>query len=703
MSKRDGNINISRCGKDIVHSDNSFIAGLKRLAEERRVANDEANNRERVIAADQLDDNNRNDTGKVGRSNNAAKDENGTVPPLANGAKRDDNIQDMTGKVISLSTENQPLPSSKQQQQQHHRRRDDSNKQRQKKKSGTNASHPKKKPTPISQLEDGLLPDMTGKEILVDHLELPSIEPVKEEVDLDDLILEEQSTTSSNKRLTVGATSTTATATAAAAGGTSKNLNRRGLFTRHRSVSQRSHLSSSTTSEGSGGGGGVNRSQLFALYNDPSQRSLQTQTTSATSGKDSVGGDDSELPHHHHHHQQQEQDPEPSQTIPAQGTRNLRPANSRRDRVSSLHSSYQYATTTLGRIPSGGILPEVDEEIYQSKLLISDTISKSMLPSRSLSRSWESLIALDVLSKRRASMEMESIGGEKDPYYTSPSSHRHKTSGLRTSWTSVESEGSRSSHASESRRSKRSSGDGRSRRSNRTGSGSRGRQSSSENWRNEPTLSQMKDLEYIRSQAIERFDRGLYYAEIGRLDAARERFLVALRYRVMDRGSLHPDVAATHEMLGHVEYFLAENLKNDSFEGNLVRLDEGDDGLLGGNLTIMEHRDKNGQCFSSSQGKSHYEKAAMHYQTALDILDAKELDINNEKASTWMNGESTKDETEFHWKELAETYSALDKKGRLGVEQRIDIVARIHERMDELPVTVGEKSYATSFLSTFYE
>jgi len=57
-----------------------------------------------------------------------------------------------------------------------------------------------------------------------------------------------------------------------------------------------------------------------------------------------------------------------------------------------------------------------------------------------------------------------------------------------------------------------------------------------------------------------------------------------------------------------------------------------------------------------------------------------------------MNGESTKDETEFHWKELAETYSALDKKGRLGVEQRIDIVARIHERMDELPVTVGEKS-----------
>ena len=214
-----------------------------------------------------------------------------------------------------------------------------------------------------------------------------------------------------------------------------------------------------------------------------------------------------------------------------------------------------------------------------------------------------------------------------------------------------------------------------------------------------PSLSQMKDPEYIRSQAIERFERGLEYAEYGKLDAARERFLVALRYRVMDRGSLHPDVAATHEMLGHVEYFLAENKKNDNFEGSLVRLDEGDDGLLGGNLTIMENPDKDGQ--PSSGGKSHYEKAAMHYQTALDILDAKELDISNEKVSAWMNGGSSKDETTFQWKELAGTYSALDEKGRLGIEELIDIVGRIQERMDELPVSVGEKSYATSFLSSF--
>ena len=63
----------------------------------------------------------------------------------------------------------------------------------------------------------------------------------------------------------------------------------------------------------------------------------------------------------------------------------------------------------------------------------------------------------------------------------------------------------------------------------------------------------MKDPEYIRSQALGRFERGLEYAELGKLTAARERFLVALRYRVMDRGSLHPDVAATHELLGYVE------------------------------------------------------------------------------------------------------------------------------------------------------
>ena len=146
---------------------------------------------------------------------------------------------------------------------------------------------------------------------------------------------------------------------------------------------------------------------------------------------------------------------------------------------------------------------------------------------------------------------------------------------------------------------------------------------------------------------------------------------------------------------------MGENKKNDNFEGNLVRLDEGDNGLLGGNLTIMENPDKDGQSPSSSRGKSHYEKAAMHFQTALDILDAKELGVSNEKVSTWMNDASSNDETTFQWKELAETYTVLNEKGRLGVEERIDIVARIQERMDELPVTVGEKSYATSFLSSF--
>jgi hypothetical protein len=213
-----------------------------------------------------------------------------------------------------------------------------------------------------------------------------------------------------------------------------------------------------------------------------------------------------------------------------------------------------------------------------------------------------------------------------------------------------------------------------------------------------PTFSQMKDPEYIRSQAIERFERGLHYAEFGKLDAARERFLAALRYRVMDRGSLHPDVAATHEMLGHVFYFMAENTKNDDFEGSLVRLDEGADGLLGGNLTIMEKEADNQGQSSSTQEKSYYEKAAMHYQTVLDILDAKELNISNETVSDWMKGGDNKDETTFQWKEIAETYSSLDDKGRLGVEKRIEIVTRIQARMDELPVTVGEKSYVRTFV-----
>jgi len=683
MSRQNGNI----CGEKgataddaAVKPDNNFIAGLKRLAKERRAANG-GTNKEKVTAiaaGDELDDGNRDQSDKAEHysSNNPAKNEDGAVlngNGVANETKGED-IPDMTGKIISVSTE-QPLisasnqPESKPQQ----RRRDDS-KHRSKKKNGTNS---KKKPIAVPQLDDGVLPDMTGKEILVEQLELPSIEPVKEEVDLDDLILEEQSN-STNKRRTLSASSPI---TAAGAAGTSKSVNRRGLLSKSRS--QKSNLTNSTTSEGTGGG---SRSQLFAFYNDQSQRSLQTLTTVGTSGNHTQ--DDSEPPQH------QQQFSEPPQAISSHGNRNLRPSNSRRDRVTSLHSSFQHSKPPMERIPSGGILPNVDEEI-QSKLSLSLDISSKSMPSRA--QSWANLIAMDEQTKR-TSMDMEDVDEEES--YTSSSKNHRKISGLRTSRTSVKSEGSmnsRGSRESGSRRSKRSNSDGRSR--------NRGRQAS-ETWRNEsasvlPTLSQMKDPEYIRSQALGRFERGLEYAELGKLTAARERFLVALRYRVMDRGSLHPDVAATHELLGHVEYFLGENKKNDNFEGNLVRLDEGDNGLLGGNLTIMENPDKDDQSPLSSRGKSHYEKAAMHFQTALDILDAKELGVSNEKVSTWMNDASSNDETTFQWKELAETYTVLNEKGRLGVEERIDIVARIQERMDELPVTVGEKSYATSFLSSF--
>eukprot|EP00986_Skeletonema_menzelii_P006524 scaffold2481_cov145-Skeletonema_menzelii.AAC.3 len=654
-----------------VKPDNNFIAGLKRLAKERRAAYDGANNEKAPPPAagedaDKLEGGNRTKT-----FSNHNPNGNGVV----NESKQED-VPDMTGKIISVSTENQPprsdQPQSKSQPSQQPRRGD--SKQKSKKKSCAN---PKKKPTSITQLQDGLLPDMTGKEILVEQSELPSIEPVKEEIDLDDLISEEQSN-STNKWRNTGASS----ALVGGAAGTSKSVNRRGLLTRSRSL--KSNLTNSSTSDGSDGGG---RAQLFAYYNDQSQRSLQTQTTVGTSGNHTH--DDSDSP------QNQQQISEPPQVISSYGNRNLRPSNSRRDRASSLHLSFQNSKPTLGRIPSGGILPDVEEgkisEETQSKLSL-NTSSKST-PSRA--QSWANLIALDEHNKR-ASMDMGEVEEEEADH--SSSINPRKTNGLRSSRTSVKSQESINSRGS--RRSKRSNSDGR--RRNRI------RNSSSEDWKNESTLSnsltlsQMKDPDYIRTQATERFDRGLEYADLGKLDAARERLLIALRYRVMDRGSLHPDVAATHEMLGYVEYFTAENKKNDDFEGSLVRLDHGADGLLGGNLTIMENPDKDGQSPSSSRGKSHYEKAAMHFQTALDILDAKELGLSNPNESTWVNGTSSKEETTFQWRELAGTYTLLDEKGRLGVEERIEIVSRIQERMDELPVTVGEKSYATSFLSSFH-
>lgn len=650
---------------------NNFIAGLKRLAKEKAAYDDAKNSTEKGAAPAAGED-----ADRLGDGNNAKGKCRNSDPANGNGVANESKVQDipnMTGRIISVSAENQqPRSESHQPQSKSQQRRRGDTKQRSKKKSGAN---PKKKATSVTELEDGLLPDMTGKEILVEQSELPSIEPVKEEIDLDDLISEEQSA-STNKRKNTGGSSTAA----AGAAGIPKNVNRRGLLNRSRSL--KSNLTNSSTSEGSEGGG---RAQLFASYNDQSQRSLQTQTTVGTSGN--LTHDD-DLP------QSQQQNSEPPQVISSSSNQNLRPSNSRRDRASSLHSSYSsYIKPTLGRIPSGGILPDVDEEIQckvneetQNKLSLKAS-TKSM-PSRA--QSWVNLIALDEKS-RRASMDMEE--GEEEEYHHSTSVNPHKANGLRSSRTSAQSQESVNSRDGGSRRSKRR--DGRRRHGRRNSS------SSSENWKNESALnnSLMKDPEYVRVQATERFERGLDYAELGKLDEAREQLLVALRYRVMDRGSLHPDVAATHEMLGYVEYFTAENKKNVDFEGSLVRLDQGADGLLGGNLTIMENPDKDGQSPSSSRSKN-YERAATHFQTALDILDAKELGLSNSKESAEMSGTLSKDETTFQWKECAETYSLLDEKGRLGLEERIEIVSRIQERMGELPVTVGEKSYATSFLSS---
>ena len=670
----------------VVKPDSNFITGLKRLAEERRAAKeDEANNKEKAaIINNSIIDKTHRRLNKLEAKNSVEKDDvnHTTVNVVDN--KRE--LPDMTGKVISVTSEDQNNHSStKQDQQRQQQEGKDKNrnepKQRQKKKSGKSGPNPKKKST-TPAIEDGSLPDMTGKEIVVDQLELPeNNEPVKEEVDLDDLIYEEQIISSSmnkgrgkiNSSLTSG-------------GGASSSMNhnnRRGQLSKTHQISQRSNVTSSTTSGTDGSGSGV-RPNLFALYNDPSQRSLLSQVTSHTS-KDSEEGSGDDMCAQQQDNNKSELADQPPQKpdVIRSLSPNRRPANPRRHGRSSSHHSSYCKPTTLGTIPSG--------EVKVQSLPLSTSLS------------WTSLIALDEKNKRESMETMEGVAEEP------PHIHRKGSSGLNTSWTSARSDSSKNSHGSDresaSRRSKRSSGG--SRRSNRGSSGRR-QTSQSENWREDwrnestmsipPTFSQMKDPEYIRSQAIERFERGLHYAEFGKLDAARERFLAALRYRVMDRGSLHPDVAATHEMLGHVFYFLAENSKNDDFEGSLVRLDEGADGLLGGNLTIMEKEADNQGQSSSTQEKSYYEKAAMHYQTVLDILDAKELNISNETVSDWMKGGDNKDEATFQWKEIAETYSSLDDKGRLGVEKRIEIVTRIQARMDELPVTVGEKSYVRTFV-----
>ncbi|KAL7451407.1 hypothetical protein ACHAWC_006166 [Mediolabrus comicus] len=638
----------------VVKPDSNFIAGLKRLAEERRAAKeDEANNKEKAtIINNSIIDKTHRQLNKLETKSSHEKDDVGHTTVNVVDNKRE--LPDMTGKVISVTSEDQNNHSStKQDQQRQQQEGKDKNrnepKQRQKKKSGKSGPNPKKKST-TPAIEDGSLPDMTGKEIVVDQLELPENNgPVKEEVDLDDLIYEEQISSSMNK----GKGKLNSSLTSGGGGASSMNQNnRRGQLSKIHQISQRSNATSSTTSgtDGSLGGGSGVRPNLFALYNDPSQRSLLSQVTSHTSKDSEEGsGDDMCAQQDYNKSESADQLPQKSDVIRSLSP-NRRPANSLRHGRSSSHQSSYCKPTTLRTIPSSG------------------AVEDQTLP-LSTSLSWTSLIALDEKKKRESMETMQDVAEEP------PHRHRKGSSGLNTSWTSARSDSSKNSHGSDresaSRRSKRSSGG--SRRSNRGSSGRR-QTSQSENlredWRNEstmsitPTFSQMKDPEYIRSQAFERFERGLHYAEFGKLDAARERFLAALRYRVMDRGSLHPDVAATHEMLGHVFYFMAENTKNDDFEGSLVRLDEGADGLLG----------------------------------VLDILDAKELNISNETVSDWMKGGDNKDETTFQWKEIAETYSSLDDKGRLGVEKRIEIVTRIQARMDELPVTVGEKSYVRTFV-----
>ena len=80
----------------------------------------------------------------------------------------------------------------------------------------------------------------------------------------------------------------------------------------------------------------------------------------------------------------------------------------------------------------------------------------------------------------------------------------------------------------------------------------------------------------------------------------------------MNQGPHHHDAAAAHEMLGHVEYLWSE----DSEEEDENNLQSSFWDLYGRDKTIVRRR----------KGKSHAEKAAVHYQRALDILELNELD-----------------------------------------------------------------------------
>jgi len=287
--------------------------------------------------------------------------------------------------------------------------------------------------------------------------------------------------------------------------------------------------------------------------------------------------------------------------------------------------------------------------------------------------SWASLINMDSERKKKSPSSVRRTAREKSQLSSSilsgatPDSKVSSWSkNTKSSWQSKNSYGSKKSDCS-----KRSNGSG-----------------NTVSWKDESNISMAscKDPVYIRKQAKERFERGLHYAKRGKFAVARERFLVALRYRVRHRGPTHPDVAAVHEMLGHTNYFLSE-------EVSLLRLDGGE---AGWDVTILEN---------DKSKRRDLEKAAMHYQTVLDILGSNQLLDESKRSAV----NSVPENDTFKWSDIAESYNGLEghsddeDTSQLATENVIEIVARVQEKLASLQVAVTDgksKSYATTFLDS---
>lgn len=173
----------------------------------------------------------------------------------------------------------------------------------------------------------------------------------------------------------------------------------------------------------------------------------------------------------------------------------------------------------------------------------------------------------------------------------------------------------------------------------------------------------------------------------------------------------HPDIAAAHEMLGHVYYCLgmeATREEEEEAEEDGLFLEDGGDGGIDYNESMLgwdpvatpktnNHKKIDGDD-EGGRGKVYFKKAAMHYRTVSDILlgsDRLSSDGIEER-----RGQSSLAGT-FKWFEIAESYEGLeaidsgDGDDGEGNEERMkQIIARVREKLASLPMAAASKSYA---------